>query len=601
MEPIPAPRLIDLRGGIDGAVKRSLFRLIEKPVESVLSLSVVNRLYAESLTMPGESGNYFGRVLDVLNITYHVSDEDRAKIPTRGPVVVVANHPFGGADGVVMGDLLTGVRSDVRLMGNQLLASVPQLRDQVIAVDAFGGREAVRSNVAPMKACIRWLKQGGVLGVFPSGTVSHLKVLDKRITDPAWHPNVAALVRRTGATVVPVFFEGRNSMMFQLAGLVHRGLRTALLPKELLKRSHTKLSVFVGRPIGPDKIGRYEDDQTLIDYLRWKTYMLRHRTSPIRPRFMPRPKPAAPTVEEPVVAAVPPAELVAEIRSLPAGAELCGHGDYQVFIAEARHIPRMLQEIGRLREITFREVSEGTGRALDLDGFDQDYLHLFMWNKATSELVGSYRLGRVDDLLAKQGRRGLYTSTLFKYNLGFLERLGPALELGRSFVRKEYQRKPASLALIWRGIGEFLVRNPHYKILFGPVSISKDYQGLSRQLMVELLESHRSDQTLGGLVKAKNPPRQRLDKEERAVLESLVKDVDDISTLVSEIEDDGRGMPVLLKHYLRLNARLLSFNVDETFGSCIDGLIVVDLRTTDPKILKRFMGDEGHARFTATP
>ena len=168
-------------------------------------------------------------------------------------------------------------------------------------------------------------------------------------------------------------------------------------------------------------------------------------------------------------------------------------------------------------------------------------------------------------------------------------------------MRKEYQRKPASLALIWRGIGEYLVRNPHYKILFGPVSISKEYQGLSRQLMVEFLESHRSDQTLGGLVKAKNPPRQRLDKEERAVLESLVKDVDDISTLVSEIEDDGRGMPVLLKHYLRLNARLLSFNVDETFGSCIDGLIVVDLRTTDPKILKRFMGDEGHARFTAAP
>jgi putative hemolysin len=600
MEPIPAPRLIDLRGGIDGAVKRSLFRLIEKPVESVLSLSTVNRLYAESLS-PHESRNYFGRVLEVLNIQYKVSDEDRAKIPTSGPVVVVANHPFGGADGVVLGDLLTGVRNDVRLMGNQLLASVPQLRDQVIAVDAFGGRDAIRSNVAPMKACVRWLRQGGVLGIFPSGTVSHLKVRDACISDPAWHANVAALVRRTGATVVPVFFEGRNSMMFQLAGLVHPGLRTALLPKELLKRSHSKLTVYVGRPITADKFGRYEDDQTLIDYLRWKTYMLRHRTSPIRPRFMPRKRPTVAAPSEPVIAAVPSAELVAEVAGLPASAELCAQGDYQVFITQAGQIPRMLQEIGRLREITFREVSEGTGQALDIDGYDQHYLHLFMWNRAKSELVGSYRLGRVDDLLAEQGPRGLYTATLFKFNAGFLQRLGPALELGRSFVRKEYQRKPASLALIWRGIGEYLVRNPHYKILFGPVSISKEYQGLSRQVMVEFLESYRSDQTLGGLVKAKNPPRERLDKEERSVLQSLVKCVDDISTLVSEIEDDGRGIPVLLKHYLRLNARLLSFNVDETFGSCIDGLIVVDLRTTDPKILKRFMGEEGHARFAASP
>ena len=598
MEPIPAPRLIDIRGGIDGAVKRSLFRLIEKPVESVLSVSNFNRLYAESLTLP-ESGNYFRRVLDVLNIRYHVSDEDRAKIPTSGPVVVVANHPFGGADGVVLGDLLMGVRGDLRLLGNQLLATIPQLRDQVIAVDAFGGRDAVRSNVAPMKACVRWLKQGGVLGVFPSGTVSHLKVRDACISDPAWHSNVAALVRRTGATVVPVFFEGRNSMMFQLAGLVHPSLRTALLPKELLKRSHSKLSVFVGRPIGPDKFNRYEDDQTLIDYLRWKTYMLRHRTSPIRPRFMPRRRPAAEVASEPVVDAVPASDLAAEVAGLPASAELCAQGDYQVFIAQAGQIPRMLQEIGRLREITFREVSEGTGRALDIDGYDQNYLHLFMWNRAKTELVGSYRLGRVDDLLEQQGTRGLYTATLFKFNAGFLQRLGPALELGRSFVRKEYQRKPASLALIWRGIGEYLVRNPHYKILFGPVSISKEYQGLSRQVMVEFLESYRSDQTLGGLVKAKNPPRQRLDKEERSVLQSLVKCVDDISTLVSEIEDDGRGIPMLLKHYLRLNARLLSFNVDETFGSCIDGLIVVDLRTTDPKILKRFMGEEGHARFAA--
>jgi putative hemolysin len=610
-----APRLIDLRSGITGPVKRSLFRLIEGPVEKVLSLGAINRAYARSLSLQQEQeqdgsaggGDYFRTVLRTLDISYDLSDEDRAKIPTTGPVVVVANHPFGAIDGIILGDILTGVRPDVRLMGNHLLAAVPQVRDRIISVDPFGGPAAAQANIAPLKACLRWLHRGGLLGTFPAGTVSHLRVRDKCISDPPWQRSVVGLVRRTGATVVPVYFEGRNSMMFQLAGLIHRSLRTALLPKELLKRSHSRLSVFVGRPIGRDKIERYPDDEVLIDYLRWKTYMLKHRKSPVRPRFFPRPKPKAGKAEQaaepqqPLVDEVPAQVLATEVAQLPPEALLAELGDYQVFIADAGQIPEVLREIGRLREKTFREVSEGTGLPLDLDRYDPHYLHLFMWNRTAREIVGSYRIGRVDDLLARQGVRGLYTSCLFKYNQGFLEQLGPAIELGRSFVRREYQRKPASLALIWRGIGEYLVRHPRYKILFGPVSISQEYQGLSRRLMVEFLESQRGDEILSGLVKAKNPPRERLDREERAVLESLVKDVDDISTLVSEIEEDGRGVPVLLKHYLRLNARLLSFNVDENFGNCIDGLIVVDLRTTDAKILKRFMGEAGYAAYAGQP
>jgi putative hemolysin len=259
----------------------------------------------------------------------------------------------------------------------------------------------------------------------------------------------------------------------------------------------------------------------------------------------------------------------------------------------------VLREIGRLREKTFREVSEGTGRATDLDRYDEHYVHLFMWNRAQAEVVGSYRMGRVDELLARGGIGALYTSSLFKFKEGFLPRLGPALELGRSFIRAEYQRKPTALALVWRGIGEYLVRNPRYKVLFGPVSISRDYQNLSRRLMVEFLGRERGHETLAALVKPKNPLKERLAPDERAVFGPLVKDVDDISGLVSEIEEDNKGMPVLLRHYLRLNARLLCFNVDPAFGHCIDGLIVVDLRTTEPKLLRRFMGEQGHLQFAA--
>jgi putative hemolysin len=416
------------------------------------------------------------------------------------------------------------------------------------------------------------------------------------VSDPPWHPTIAALARRTGATVVPVFFEGRNSNIFQLAGLIHPTLRTALLPNELLRRSNSKVSVRIGRPIGADKIARYPEDETLIEYLRWKTYMLQRRESPVRPRFVPR----APAQPEPVAITEPvPASLLAgEVERLPAHARLAALGDLQVFIATARQIPAVLREIGRLREVTFRAVGEGTGKAVDLDGFDETYLHLFMWNKAKGEVVGSYRLGQVDEILEREGQKGLYTSSLFKFRAGFLERLGPALELGRSFIRAEYQRKATSLALLWRGVGEFLVRNPRYKILFGPVSISRDYNDFSRQLMIEFLEKHHGDEDYGALVKAKNPPRQRLDAGERKAL-SLVRDADDVSALISEIEDDNKGMPVLLRHYLKLNARLLSFNVDAAFGHCIDGLIVVDLRKTDAKMLRRFMGDEGYSFYAS--
>jgi putative hemolysin len=590
-----APRLIDLRNAIENPVGRTLYRLVESPIDRMLSLTTINKLYLESLALDHHP-NYFASALRVLNIEYDLSDEDRAKIPTEGPVVVVANHPFGAVDGVVLGDVLSRLRGDVRLLGNHWLAEIPEVRGSVIPVDPWGGTEAVQANIAPVKACLRWLRGGGILGVFPSGTVSHLRVREARVSDPPWHPTVAALIRRTNATVIPIFFDGRNSAVFQLAGLIHPALRTALLPKELLRRSNSRICVRVGRPIGPDKIDRYPDDQTLIEYLRWKTYMLKRRESPVRPRFVPRPTTEA--QPEAIVEPVAGTLLTAEVSRLPAEARLAGLGDLQVFFAEARQIPAVLREIGRLREETFRAVGEGTGRAIDVDRFDETYLHLFMWNQAKGEVVGSYRLGRVDELLARQGIGGLYTSSLFKFKPGFLERLGPTLELGRSFIRAEYQRKASSLALLWRGIGEYLVRHPHYKVLFGPVSISHDYQGLSRRLMVEYLEEkHGSDAS--SLVKAKNPPRDKLDAVERKALETLVRDADDVSALVSELEEDNKGMPVLLRHYLRLNARLLSFNVDPAFGHCIDGLIVVDLRTTDPKILRRFMGDEGHSFYAS--
>ncbi len=590
-------RLVDLGANIHGPVRRTFFRLIENPIERLFSLSALNRLYAGMSPVSGDR-SYFATALRGLGVEYDLALEDMAKIPVHGPLVIVANHPFGAVDGLILGDVLTQVRPDFRLMANQLLHGIPELRPWILPVDVFGGPQSHALNISHLRLATKWLAQGGALAMFPAGTVSHLQLRKGCIADPTWHTSVARLARRAGATVLTMFFDGHNSLVFQLSGLIHPKLRTALLPSELVKRTGSRVAVRIGRPIEPHKVRRYPDDRTLTSYLRFKTYMLKWRESPIRPRFSPR---APEQVVQPVVAARPAHELAAEVARLSGRALLAEHGRYQVFLAGAAEIPTLRAEIGRLRERTFRAVGEGTGLPCDLDRFDDHYQHLFLWHSLRHEVIGSYRMGKVDRIIEDLGADGLYTNTLFKLKAGLLERLGPALELGRSFVRQEYQGQATPLALIWRGIGEYLVRNPSYKVLFGPVSISKEYAGLSRRLMVEFLSRRCGHDTLGPLVRPRNPLRDRLTRQERDALTALARDADDISELVSEIETDRKGLPVLLRHYLRLNAFLLSFNLDASFGNCIDGLIVVDLRTAEPKLLRRYLGDAGYESYIRVP
>ena len=252
----------------------------------------------------------------------------------------------------------------------------------------------------------------------------------------------------------------------------------------------------------------------------------------------------------------------------------------------------MLREIGRLRELTFRAVGEGTGNALDLDRFDWYYLHLFVWNARKQEIVGAYRL-KGSDVSAD-----LYTRTLFRYSDRFLETMGPALELGRSFVRAEYQKGFAALLLLWKGIGKLVSRYPRYKVLFGPVSISNQYQAISKELIIAFLEEQLTLTEWRDLVRARHSPRRQ-----RAGIHQDVgaycNDVDELSDVVSDLDPSHIGVPVLLRQYLRLGGRLLGFSVDSDFSNAVDGLIVVDLTRTEPKLLDRYLGKEEADAFRA--
>ncbi|WP_309385777.1 lysophospholipid acyltransferase family protein [Cerasicoccus frondis] len=591
--------LINIRDSLTGW-QRTLYSLGGKPLEDFAGISALN-MYYRRVTEDHSTINFYERALRALNVAYEISDEDLAKIPREGPTLVVSNHPFGMVDGVVFGALLTSIRDDSKLLANYLLTKMTEIQPWMIAIDPFGGPEAARSNFAGIKETIRHLKDGGCIGTFPSGTVSHWRWKTRQITDPVWLDSTARFVHKSEATVVPLYFEGRNSLAFQAAGMIHPRLRTLSLTRELAKQANSVVRLRIGQPLTYRQLQDFPTSKALMDFLRVKTYILAKREADAKPRrrfsFPKLPKRETPMKE--IDPSAPPEVLAAEIAELPEDRLLTEHGDFKVYWAHAAEIPEVLEELGRLRERTFRVVGEGTGESTDLDRYDLHYRHLFMWDAGAQAIVGAYRIGLTDEILLTQGRSGLYTASLFNYKPEFFEKLGPALEVGRSFIAVNYQKKHASLSLIWRGIGLFVVRHPQYRTLFGPVSISQEYNAVSKDLMVKFLKKNKLHHELANLVKAKHPPRggKKIGASEKEAMLSSVRSIDDVSALISEIELDQKGIPVLLKHYLKLKGTLLSFNVDADFGNCLDGLIMVDFTKSDQRLLKNYLTPEGLKSF----
>jgi putative hemolysin len=577
-----------MRDALSTLLGQKLPAPVEGAIEKLLRLDRFDRLWDD---VPGADTRLIAsHPLALLNVHIQVSERDLALIPKRGPVVAVANHPFGLIEGAILPSLFLSVRPDVKIMANHLLAAMPETKDLCIFVDPYGGDRAARANHKGLKDAIAWLRQSGLLAVFPAGEVSHLNLKERSITDPEWNHSVARLIRITGATVLPVYFLGANSALFQLLGCLHPRVRTALLPHEFFNKHDRTIEVRIGSPITPAKMRAYQDDVALIRYLRHRTYLLQNREAP---------KSIQAAVGEPPAAGVLAELLAGEVAKLAPGRTLVETEDYSVLLAKAREIPNVLHEIGRLREVTFRLAGEGAGGPIDLDRFDEHYWHLFVWNRRANEVVGAYRLGPSDEILARFGPKGFYTSQLFQWKRSFLDRISPALELGRSFVRPEYQKTYAPLLLLWKGIGQFLIHNPQYKLLFGPVSISNGYSAASRHLMVKFLSAYRQSPELTPLVRARNPFRQRSSKVADEFVGATVWDVEELSAQIADMEIDRKGVPVLLKQYLKLGGELVAFHVDRRFADALDGLIVVDLRKTDVRVLERYMGQDGATKFLA--
>ncbi len=576
---------------------RALSRVLRAPLERALSLDELAGEYA-ALPASAAVDEFVAAVLARLGVSFRVADEDVARIPATGPVVVVANHPFGGIEGLVLAALLRRVRPDVKIMANALLGRIAELAELFVLVNPFGGPRAAAASLPGLRAALRTLTDGGLLALFPAGEVAHLNLARGEIADPPWSDTAARLAARAGATVVPVFFAGSNGALFHLAGLVHPVLRTALLPRELANKRRRTLAVHVGDPLPAARLATLGGPPEVTAYLRERTYNLARRPVLVQPAAAAAPRAVRALL--PVAPPVPVAGLREEVARIPASQHLAEAGELSAFYARAPQIPTLLRELGRLRELTFRAADEGTGCELDLDEFDVDYLHLVIWNRDREHVVGAYRLGPTDELLPRRGIAGLYTATLFEFKPALFHDLGPALELGRSFVRTEYQRSYAPLLLLWRGIGAFVAAHPRYRHLFGPVSISASYELSSRRLIAGYLRASGAFHPWARQVRARNPlhlPGRQAHRD-RAV-GSVVRDIEELSPFIADIERDRKGVPILVKQYFKLGARVLGLNVDRAFADVLDVLVLVDLTATDRRLLERYLGRGGAAAFHA--
>jgi putative hemolysin len=519
-------------------------------VEALPGVADLNRLFVECERRP--EARFAERALATLNVGL---DADAAGIPAAGAAIIVANHPTGALDGLALLSLAGRRRPDVKLLANDWLASVAPLAPELLPVDAFG--DGRRANAAPMRAAVRWLRDGHALVVFPAGVVSHLQPAAGVIADPAWQTGVARLARLTAATLVPCFIDGRNSALFQALGLLNPWLRTALLPRELLRRRGSRVCIRVGREV-PAKDGLGLGDAELTRRLRELAYGLGEHEHSQDGRAR------------------------QEVRALPPERTLAASDEYSVFWCRSSEAPALMDQIGRAREETFRAVGEGTGRAVDTDHFDADYLHLCLWDRHDDALAGAYRMRVVDEGLSPDA---LYTHTLFDFDGRLVASLAPGLELGRAFIVPAHQRKHQPLLLLWSGIAKFVAAHPRIRHLFGAVSVGASYSAAARTFLAAYLRRHALDGLRAPLV----APRHPLDGLDAADAGAPI-DPQRLSASVQALDAGGKGIPVLLRHYLKLHARVLDFSVDPAFGDVLDLLVTVDLPAAPLSLLRRYMG-----------
>lgn len=539
----------------------------------LLRFDRLNRVYNQIGDKKGLE--FVDELIKILKINYLIDEEElKKRIPKSGAAVVVSNYPFGGLEGILLLKILSQVRRDIQIVSNNLLQKIDPISDFFLEEQLVQRKGEKRAANSGMEKSAAYLQNGGLVCFFPAGEVSqfdHTHVL----SDKQWQYSVLKFIKQQKVPVVPVHFQGNNSRLFYLMSNIHPSLKSMKLPTEILYQRKKPIKIRIGNPISVEYQDRFSDTYQYGRYLRAKTYLLSSKIEV--KRFFNYSLKRQQKIE-PVAEPVPHEKILHELQDLSSEFLLFKLKNYSVYCAPSKRIPNILMEIGRLREITFRQVGEGTNRSIDLDEFDLYYNQLFIWDTETEMIAGAYRIGKGAEIMHKFGVRGFYIQSLFRIKDDMQEMLKQAMELGRSFVVPEYQKKPMPLFLLWKGILYFTLKNPEYRYLMGPVSVSDDYSKTSKEMIIKFIMAHHFDWKLAKSITPRNSYKfKTVDQNLNVVMQTMDNDINSLDKFIGDVDELNSGLPVLLKKYIKLNAKIIGFNVDPLFNNCLDGLIVLDL------------------------
>lgn len=545
----------------------------------ITKLNEVNELYNRFGDKNGIE--FIDALFEELGVEFNYFEDELKRIPKEGPFITVSNHPLGGIDGMVLLKLISMVRPDFKVMANFLLKKIEPLSDSFFAVNPFEDRKGAFNSSVGIREAVKHLKEGHGLGMFPAGEVSAYKLGERKVIDREWQEGAIKLIDKMQVPVVPIYFKAKNSTLFYFLSSLSSSLQTAKLPSELLSQKNKQILVRIGKPVEKSELSECHTPSELANLLRERTYRLSAPLEdPSRLERLRKVVARAPKDPDPIVAETPRHLIWDEIENLrEKGGRMTEFRTFEVFCAEPQDIPGILREIGRLREITFREVGEGTNESIDLDEYDNHYLHLFLWDNHDQRIAGAYRLGMGADIYAKDGIKGFYVQSLFKIEEEAYPIFSQSLEMGRAFIIKEYQQKPMPLFLLWKGIVHVILRNPDkVRYLTGCVSISNQFSTFSKAMMIAYVKHHFYDQDLGRYIHPRREFRVRLSEEdEKFIHNTSGEDLNKFDRFIDEVEPGNMRFPVLFKKYIKQNARIVCFNVDPKFNNSIDGFMYIDI------------------------
>ncbi|OED42240.1 glycerol acyltransferase, partial [Flavobacteriaceae bacterium (ex Bugula neritina AB1)] len=554
----------------------------------VTRLSKVNRQYDGINHHQGL--DFVNEVLKLYGVTFEIPPEDLKRLPKDGAFITLSNHPLGGLDGVLLLKLMLEHRCDYKIIANFLLHNFTPLKPYIMPVNPFEDRKEVRSSLKGIKDSILHLQQGKPLGIFPAGEVSTIKD-GKQYVDKPWEPGAMRLVKKAKVPVIPIYFHARNSRLFYRLAAMSDTLRTAKLPSELFSQESRIIKVRIGNPVSVKDQEEYTNLEDFTNFLRKKTYMLAnpYEKKTLResiPQNLKIPKSPKQIAGEGNINAIELELVYCRERDK----RLLASKNYEVFLAKKECIPNVLHEIGRLREITFREIGEGTNQSIDLDPFDDYYHHMFLWDNKAKKIAGAYRMGMGEEIYSKYGINGFYLQDLFRFEPELHRMMNQSIEMGRAFIIKEYQQRPMPLFLLWKGIVHCTLRFPEHKYLIGGVSISNKFSSFSKSLMIEFMKSHYYDPYVAQYVRPKKEFKVKLkDADKDFVFDESRSDLNKFDKIIDEIEPGSLRIPVLIKKYIKQNAKVVAFNVDPLFNNAVDGLMYIRIADLPDSTVKPVM------------